>query len=71
MAKAEVTLKVSPTELQIFKQALFTYELVLRVDSDSIRKLVSRTEEQYGLDLECRLPIPMRQAVLKTLNGLS
>ncbi len=66
--KAEVVLKVSPAELQVLKRALFVYGEVLRRNNSVCRDILSWTEERYGTSLTASLPIPMAQAVSKTLN---
>lgn len=68
--KAEVTIKVSPTELQILKQALFVYEHVLKSCGDlTNRRTLSLVEERYGDNLT-DLPISLQIAVRKVRNGL-
>lgn len=66
-----MNLKVSPTELQILKQALFVYGEVLRRDTEANRYILECMEDHYGSGLEANLPTSMPDAVYKTLNGLS
>ncbi len=71
MAKAEVTLKLSPTELDVIRQSLFAYEEVLRLPVKStVAKVQVRVLERYGTGLTDILPTELRVAVRKVINSL-
>lgn len=71
MAKAEVTLKLSPTELDVIRRSLFAYGEVLRLPAESrVAGVQRRVLDRYGTDLADILPTELEVAVRKVINSL-
>ena len=69
--QAEVILKMSPTELEIHRRALYAYEQVLKIAPElPVTHILRRVGEAYGTLLERSLPGELREAVKKVRISL-
>ena len=68
--EALVTVKVSPTALEIIKRSLFAYEMMLELNLLVNYELWDKIKGRYGTALEDDLPMPLSKAVKKVRISL-